>query len=160
MHGKLTPPNQRRVQISTTLIWMAGSYEFLKKGKEYGETSQLSSCHCTLLNILGGTLGGNHGSKQHLLPHNSDSLHQQTFGLPSYMHQIEIGNYGLLRVDLLAEGRGNEVEAIRCCCSNHCSTDSLSPHREIPGCIAAVKKCIISSLIMTKVVRDHHISSC
>jgi hypothetical protein len=59
----------------------------------YGETIQLSFCHCILSNISEETLGDNHGTKQHLHPDNADSLHQQTFGSPSYTHQIEFGNF-------------------------------------------------------------------
>lgn len=95
MHELLTPPGQLQVQISTALIWTVESYVFLRKERVYGETNQLSFCHCIVLNILEGTLGGNHGTKQHLLSHNAYLLHQQTFGLPSYMHQIGIGKYEL-----------------------------------------------------------------
>jgi hypothetical protein len=91
----LTRQGQRQVQISTALILMAESYVFLKKEKVYGETIQLSFCHCILSNILEETLGDNHGTRQHLHPHNADSLHQQTFGSPSYTHQIEFGNFEL-----------------------------------------------------------------
>lgn len=86
------------------------------------------------------TLGDNHGTKQHLPPHNVGSPLQQTFGLPSYMHQIEIGNYGWSQGGLPVVAQDNEKEAIRCCYNNHCNIDEPLPHQEILGCTSAGKK--------------------
>ena len=116
------------------------SYVFLKKERVCGETNRLSCCCYALLDILEETLSGNHGTTQYLLPHNVDSQHQQTFGLPSCMHQIEIGNYGWLQGGLLVEAQDNGKEAIRCCCNNHCNTDEQSLHQGIQECTSAVKE--------------------
>ena len=89
------------------------SYLFLKKEWACGETNRLSCCCYALLDILEETLGGNHGTARYLLPRNVDSQRQQTFGLPSCMHQIEIGNYGWLQGGLLVEAQANGKEAIR-----------------------------------------------
>lgn len=107
---------------------------------EYAETNQLSFCCYILLDILEETLGGNHGTKQHLPPHNVGLPHQQTFGLPSYMHQIEIGNYGWLQGGLPVVAQDNEREATRYCYNIHCNIDEQSLHREIRGCTSAVNK--------------------
>ena len=119
---------------------MGVSYEFLRKERVCAETSPLSCCCYTLLDILVKTLGDNHGTTQHLPPHNADSQHQQTFGLPSCMHQIEIGNYVWLQGGLLVGAQDNEKEATRCCYSNHCNTDEQYPHQERLVCISAVNK--------------------
>jgi len=89
-----------------------------------------------------GTLGGNHGTKSHLPPYNVVLLLQQTFGLPSYMHQIETGNYGWLQGGLLVESQDNGKEATRCCYSNHYNTDEPTPHQEILGRTSAVNKAV------------------
>lgn len=86
------------------------------------------------------TLGGSHDTKQNLPPHNVDLLLQQTIGLPSCKHQIEIGNYGWLQGGLLVEAQDNEKEATGCCCNNHCSTDEQSLRQEIQECTSTVKK--------------------
>lgn len=86
------------------------------------------------------TLGGNHGTTPHLLPHNFDLRRQQTFGLLSCMHQIGIGNYGWLQGGLLAEAQDNGKEATRCYCNNHCNTDEQSLHQGIQECTSAVKE--------------------
>jgi hypothetical protein len=116
------------------------SYVFQRREREYAETNQLSFRCYILLDILEETLGGNHGTKQHLPPHNVDLPLQQTFGLPSYMHQIEIGNYGWLQGGPPVEAEDNGREATRCCYNNHCNIDEQSLHREIRGYTSAVNK--------------------
>lgn len=73
---------------------MAASYVFLMKERVCGGTNQLSFYCYILSDIWEETLGGNHGTKQHLPPYNVCLRHQQTFGWPSYMHQTETENFG------------------------------------------------------------------
>lgn len=61
----LTQLNQPQERISTTPSEMAESCEFPKKGRVCEGTSRLSSCYCIPLDISGGTLDGNHDTKQH-----------------------------------------------------------------------------------------------
>lgn len=119
---------------------MAVSYEFPRKETVCGETNRLSYCCYILSNILEETLDDNHGTTQHLPPHNAGLQHQQTFGLLSCTHQTEIGNYGWLQGGLLVEAQDNGKEATRCCYSNHCNIDEQSLHQGIPVCTSAVNK--------------------
>lgn len=110
------------------------------KERACGETNPLSYCCCILSNILEETSDDNRGTTRHLPPRNAGLRHQQTFDLPSCMHQTEIGNYGWLQGGLLGEARDNGKEATKCCCSNHCNIDEQSLHQGIPVYTSAVNK--------------------
>lgn len=115
------------------------SYEFLRMERVYEETNRPSYCCYILLDIVVDTLSGNHGTKPHLHPRIYHSPPWQTFGLPFYMHQIEIENYEWLPNGPLAEAQDNEKEATRCCYNNHCNIDGQSLHQGILECTSAIK---------------------
>ena len=136
-YSQLTQLNRLQEQIPTGLYEMAASCVFQRREKECEETNRLWCCCFSLSDIWEETLGGNHGTKQHHPPHNVRALHQQTFGLPSYKHQIEIENYGWLKGDLLGVAQDNGKEAILCCYNNHYNTDEQCLRPGKLGCISA-----------------------
>lgn len=153
-NSDLTQPNQLQEQISEALIEKVMSYVFLKKETEYEETTQLSYCCHIPSDILEGTLSGNRGTKQHLPPDNARTQHQQTSGLPFYMHQIETENYGWSPSGLLVEVQDNEKEAIRCCYNSHCNIGGQSLHPGTPVCTSTIGWSRVLQKITTIAMED------
>lgn len=117
---------------------MEVSCEFQRKGKVYGETSQLSF-YCYAPSGTGEeTSDGNHGTRQHRRPHNVHSPHLQTFGWLSYMHRTGTRNFGSWQDHFLAEGQDNEKVATRRCYSSHYNIDKQSLHQGKLGYISAI----------------------